>query len=455
MMSQKNIIIIGGGISGLALLHYLKIKYYFRNDVSITLLEKNDYLGGTIRSLSHKEYLFETGPNGFLDSKPRTLDFIQELGLEGSFVRASDDAKIRYISVNNTLHALPSNPKEFLKFKLLNPWQKLRILGEMIAPRGKNFKETAYDFGMRRLGQRFSEIFLDPMVSGVYGGDARRTVVSAAFPRIYELEQEYGSLIKAMLYLKKKKKASGGGMPKGTLTSFNGGMSVVINTLGQRYKGHIQLQQDIQTVSRRDDQYIIYSGTTQYVADELFLCTPAYVTGDLIKNLDQELADDLRKITYAPMAVVGLVFSKEAFAQCPKGFGYLIPSLEKNEVLGVLFDSNIFPHRCPDHQIMLRIMMGGVRHPDILRKSKEDLTQVAIKEVSTQFKVTKKPDETFFTSWTNAIPQYDAQYVDIMNRMDKKLEKMAHFEIVANYRGGVSFNDCIESAYQKAQEFEH
>ncbi|VAX36493.1 Protoporphyrinogen IX oxidase, aerobic, HemY, partial [hydrothermal vent metagenome] len=342
--NKKKIIIIGGGISGLATLHYLKIKHYFNKNVDVQLLEKRDHVGGTIRSIESNGYLFETGPNGFLDNKPRTLEFIKELNLEGDVIHADESAKMRYISVSNTLHKFPTNPKDFFSFKLLNPLQKLRILGEITTPRGRNVYETVYDFGKRRLGKRFVEIFLDPMVSGIYGGDVHQTILSAAFPRIHQLEQEYGSLFRAMGKLKRKRKqktADTIGAPTGTLTSFEKGMTQIIDTLKSRYQKSIFLNQQVQTISVRQKQYIIYSGNKQYVADEIFLSVPAYEAASLIKGIDQNLTKNLTEITYAPMAVIGLVFPKNTFDQALEGFGYLIPSLEKKEVLGVLFDSNI------------------------------------------------------------------------------------------------------------------
>ncbi len=444
---KKNIVIIGGGISGLSLLHYLKIKYYFQKNVTITLLEKENRLGGTIDTLSQKDCLFETGPNGFLDSKPRTLEFIKELGLEDKLMRADAQAKIRYISVHNQLHALPTSPKEFLNFKLLNGLQKLRIAGEFISCRGNNPKETVYAFGQRRLGKRFAEIFLDPMVSGVYGGDARQTVLKEAFPKIYALEQKYGSLFKAMFKLK----GSNSGMPKGVLTSFQGGMSTVIKALANRYKSHICLNQKIKTISKREDKYIIYSEHSQYVVDEIFLSTPAYVTAQLLKHIDGALFEALQNITYAPMAVIGFVFSKEAFAEHPKGFGYLIPSMEKKEILGILFDSNIFPERCADNKIIFRVMMGGMHYPDILKKSKDELVQMAYKEIVNQLKAVQPFEESFFIAWEKAIPQYNISYVESKKVIKECLSKLVNMHIVSNYYGGISFNDCIENAYQAVQ----
>jgi len=211
---SKNIIIIGGGISGLALLHYLKQKYIDREDIHIQLLEKNERLGGTIGSAKKNGCLYETGPNGFLDSKKRTLKFVQELDLEKCLVKADEDSKIRYLSVGNKLHRLPLGPKDFLSFKLLNPLEKIRVLGEYFIPKRCDPDESVYDFGKRRLGEKFSKIFLDPMVSGIYGGDARNANLKSVFPGIYALEEEYGSLVKAMIRIRRARKIAGNGETK-------------------------------------------------------------------------------------------------------------------------------------------------------------------------------------------------------------------------------------------------
>ena len=253
---KKQIVIVGGGISGLTLLHYLKQNH---GNADIVLLEKNDHLGGTIQSLKRQRCLFETGPNGFLDSKPRTLEFIKELGLEDSLIRADEVSKVRYISANNALHPLPTDPRSFLSSKLLNPLEKVRILGEFFVPRGKDPDETVYDFGKRRLGEGFSQVFLDPMVSGVFGGDAQKTNLKAAFPRIHQLEQEYGSLFKAMIKIRKTKKAEeknenkAMGSPTGTLTSLRAGLSQIIEAIENRYSGSICFNSQVETVFFKED----------------------------------------------------------------------------------------------------------------------------------------------------------------------------------------------------------
>jgi oxygen-dependent protoporphyrinogen oxidase len=461
-MMKKHIVIIGGGISGLATLHYLKQKYIHDNKhVELLLLEKNDHLGGTIRSISKEGCLFETGPNGFLDSKKRTLDLVKDLGLDNALVKADQQSKVRYLSVNNTLHQLPSSLKTFLSFKLLNPLEKFRILGEFFVPKKSDPAESVYDFGKRRLGEKFSKVFLDPMVSGIYGGDARSANLKSVFPKIYALEEEYGSLFKAMIMIRKAKKGSGSGMgaPAGELTSFQNGVAQLIEAAGTKYKESIRLDQDIKMISSQNDQYVIYSNDGQrYTADELFLCAPAYSAGPMIKDVSPRLSQELTKIHYAPIAVVGLVCPLEYFSKKPCGYGYLIPSSEEKEVLGVLFEGNIFPGRCREGQVYLRVMIGGARHPDILSKTREELVHLAVEEMDAL--LGKKgegggkgnPRELFFKPWPKAIPQYDLVYCEAKKAIEDELRNIPNLHLVANYLNGVSLNDCIESAFQGAQK---
>jgi len=460
---SKNIVIIGGGISGLALLHYAKQRCVHHKDIQVTLLEKNDYLGGTIRSLKKKECLFETGPNGFLDSKPRTLEFVKDLGLERSLLTANEESRIRHLSVKNKLHPLPTTPQSFLFFKPLNPFQKLRVLWEFFVPKGDNPKESVYDFGKRRLGEKFSKVFLDPMVSGIYGGDAQKANLKAVFPRIYALEQAYGSLFKALIQIRKIRKAEEKngkpgddtmGGPAGTLTSFHGGVSQLIEALGERYKENICLNWDAESVFRQKDQYRIVSADgRKYVADELFICAPAYSAGPMVKNVNAKMCEILEKIHYAPIAVVGLVFPLGCFKNRPKGYGYLIPSSEKKETLGVLFESNIFPERCPEDQILLRVMIGGARHPEVVNKTREELIGLALNEIESSLGMPKGQnlEECFFICWNKAIPQYDNVYCEDLPVLEGQLQKTPGLHLVANYLKGVSLNDCIENAYQAAQ----
>jgi len=455
-VKKQNIVIVGAGITGLTLLHYLKQKHHDRNDVDILLLEKNDYVGGTIHTRYKGDCLFESGPNSFLNNAPKTLALIDELNLKSSVVKAYERAKLRYISVGNKLHQIPTDLKSFLKFKLLNPIDKLRIFNDLFAKKGDNPIESVYDFGKRRFGEKVAKYLLDPFVSGIYAGDAKETIMQTAFPKIYTLEQEHGSVLSSM---QKNIKKNG----KPILCSFKGGMSEIVDSLNARYGNDIQLKKDIVKIFHREDRFVVSTEKEHFKANELFLCTPAYVTARYLTTLDEELAANLSFISYAPIVVVGLLCPLDAFQRRPKGFGYLVPSTENKEVLGVLFESNIFPKRASKNHILFRVMIGGVRHPEITKLSKKKLIDLALSEIEsayptkgdsalTKIDLRKVVKETFFTSWERAIPQYDQVTLTMLKEIEKNLSRFRDLYLLGNYKNGISFNSCIENAHLAAQK---
>ena len=448
---SKQILIIGGGISGLSLLHYLKIKYYFVPDVKILLLEENDILGGTIQSVRQGDCLFESGPNGFLNAKPRTLHLINELGLDQELISASEQANLRFVSIKNKLIPVPMKPQAFLKSNILGPFSKMRLFFEPFIPKGKDPNETIAAFGQRRFGRKATERLLDSVVTGIFAGDIKKLILREAFPKIYEMEQTSGSILKAMVKNKKLSRKSGHNANKEKLMSFRNGMSTITTALASKHRDHIRSGEHVLSVSVRDKRYFIHSHREEYQADQVFLCTPAYASARLMEALDQNLFEQLNTIVYAPVAVVGLAFNRQNLNKFPEGFGYLIPSSQKNPVLGVLFENNIFPGRCGENKVLFRVMLGGSHFPNILEKSKEELINTAIREIHKHFPISAKPDDIFYTSWPKAIPQYDQTYVTAKAKIQSQLDKFKDLHLVANYLNGISFNDCIENAYAAAQ----
>lgn len=447
---NKQIIVVGGGISGLSVLHNLKRKYTADPHIQIRLLEKNDHIGGTARSRRYPHCLFEEGTNGFLDSKESTLQLVKELGLEGELAPAHHQSAIRYICLKNQLHKFPAGPVGMFRFKPFSFYDKVRFPLEFFVPRGTKQNETVYDFGKRRIGENFSRLFLDPMVSGIFGGDASTMDLKSAFPRIYEIEQTYGYLIKGMLALKKKKTVSSG-QPAGHLTSFRGGMSQLTDAIYKRYHESIHLLEETTAIHRLTEGFSVETTKTQYFAQEVYLCAPAYKAAKCVAHFSPKLSHALEQVSYAPIAVVGLVYRKQQFERFPEGFGYLIPSSEGKKILGVLFDSNIFPDRCdPDH-FLFRVMIGGARHLDILNLSHEQLFALARQEIIDTLQIRTSPADQIIKVWAEAIPQYNTQYPALKAAIEEEVKKVPGLHLVANYLNGVSLNDCTANAAAAVQ----
>ncbi len=297
-MANKSIIVIGGGISGLSVLHFLKKKYASQTDISIQLLEKSSQPGGTIKTVVHREGLFECGPNGFLDSKEITLQLIRDIGLESSLIAANSQAKKRFLFIKNRLHEIPTDWLSLLKFKPLPFFDKLRLPLEIFVSRGDNPDESVYDFGARRFGENFANVFLDPLVSGIYAGNVKKLHFKSVFPKIFELEQKYGSVLKG--FFRSRRCAANGSsadavtpLGAGRLVSFPQGMAQLTNRLFQLFKDSILLNQEVQLIAQSQDQFVIHASERVHHADEIFLCVPAHSAAVMLNASHPALATEL------------------------------------------------------------------------------------------------------------------------------------------------------------------
>jgi len=222
---MKKIAIIGAGISGLSAAYYIK---KLCPGAFVAVLEKEDFAGGKMRTCRENGFLMEEGPNGFLDNKPHTLDLVAELGFSNRLFKSSDASRRRFIFLKNRLNRLPENPLRFLASRLMSVKGKARLLVEFFIKKGiPEHDESLHDFAVRRLGMEAAERLIDPMVSGIFAGDPKNMSLRAAFPRIYELERDYGGLFKGLIaVMKEKKREKKRGTPAGpggTLTSFTNG----------------------------------------------------------------------------------------------------------------------------------------------------------------------------------------------------------------------------------------
>ncbi len=446
--------IIGGGISGVSLALKLGLLKEQGKDIDITLLEAANRLGGTIDSVHKDGYVIESGTNGFLDSKPFTLEVFEEAGLKDKLVRSNDMARIRYIQRYGELQRLPEGAGAFLKSKLLTFGGKLRIAKELFVPQKKDDSdETLAHFAERRLGKEALDYLIGPMVSGVFAGDPDKMSLQSCFPVIYDLEKTYGGLIKGMF--KKPKKKSGPAGPGGALTSYEGGMGESVKDLASvaESKGvKIYLESPAEKVVKKDGKYIVTSSNKEYEFDELAVCAPAYAGGKFLKELDSQLADTLSSIPYAPMFVAGLGFNSEDIENDLHGFGYLIPKKENMRILGALFTSSMFPVQAPAGKKFLRIMAGGDTNHELMKKSEEELLKICLEDVKNVLGVKKEPYMVQYFKVMKAIPQYHVGHREKVAKIEEITSKLGNIYIGGNVLYGIGLNDCTKTSKMIAEK---
>ncbi|MCX8084116.1 MAG: protoporphyrinogen oxidase [Calditerrivibrio sp.] len=446
-----DIAVIGGGISGISTAFLLKkLKDTQGLDLNITLLEKNLRWGGSIETSREDGFIIEAGPNGFLDSKPHTLELLNLAGLNPNIIRSNDLARKRYIMRNGTLHRLPENPPMFFSSGLLSFGAKMRIISEFFISKKELEDETVADFARRRLGKEALEYLIGPMVSGIFAGDPEKMSLRSCFPVIRDLEINYGGLFKGMF--KKKGKKSGPAGPGGILTSYKNGLEqMIIDLLDQMMDINKLANCEACSITKEGKRYIISTTSGDLIADKVFINTPSYTTSKLIKGLDENIAISLEKITYAPAFVIGFVFKSEDLKDQLDGFGYLIPHSEKKRILGVLYDSSIFPDRTRNGYKIIRVIMGGDKNRWIIEKQDDDLIRMAYDDIKETLQIKNTPYRIKTFRWHKAIPQYYLGHHKVVEAVEEFCNKNPNIFIGGNILYGVGLNDCTRTSFMNVE----
>lgn len=449
-----DIAIIGAGITGLTLAYRLQ-----QAGLSVLVLEKRASFGGVIRSEQQDGYLFDAGPNSTLDKGVYLSQLVAELGLEQEMVVANEQAANRFIVRNGKLHKLPLSLPAFIKSRLLSTRAKARILGELLVrPKRGEDKESVADFVQRRLGREFLTYVINPFVAGVYASDPAQLNVQAAFPKLKALEQEYGGLIRgAIAKQQQKKKNAGFAGPSGKLISFREGMQALpralVHCLGNAFRSGTMVEQ----IRQETGAFVISAYTRSgerlsVTAARLVLACPAPVTARLIAPLDTAAALHLEKIPYAPVAVIFHGYKKEKVPHPLDGFGFLVPAVEKRNILGTIWSSSLFPGRAPEGSVALTTFVGGSRQPDLLALADKELELLVRNDLRELLGIDAAPDLLRLMRWDKAIPQYTNAQPEAIRAVEKLEAKCRGLYIAGNFRGGVSVADCVESAFILAQK---
>lgn len=477
----RKIAIIGGGVAGLATAYHLERlagQHVDRQvgehvdqrmedrttestgDLAVTVFEAAAQTGGYLQTRRAGGYRFEIGPNGFLDNEPATLRLIDHLGIRDQLQRSSDATRRRFLLVRGKLRELPMSPPAFITSALMTPAAKLRMAGELFLSRRPDLgraatdpatDETVYEFGKRRLGVEFAETMLDPMVKGIFGGDARRLSLAAAFPRMVQLEQEYRSLFMAMYKLSRARRKEGNGAvsagPSGVLYGFSDGMNVLPTALTSALTAEIKTNCPVSGISGSpaDGWYVTVGAKRHGPFDTVINAAPAHAAARQVP--DTELATLLAGISYAPMAVITLGYDEKQIKHDLNGFGMLIPSRERRRLLGVLWSSTIFAGRAPDGKRLLRCMAGGPGNEALLSGTDEALVQMAIAELTDLFGVTGPPEQQWVIRHPKAIAQYEPGHLARLAAIDRILtDRYPGLYITGSSYRGISVNYCIKEA---------
>jgi len=457
----RRIVVIGGGVSGLSAAYFAKtLAHRNGHPVQVDLFEREPRPGGKFQARFEDGFIVEAGPNGFLDSKPWTLALASELGMEKDLLPSDQSASRRFIYSKGRLHEIKP-PPAFLFSPLLSPLARVGMVRELFAsitPAGED--TTVAEFGIRRLGKEVVEKLLDPMVSGIFAGDPYQMSLRASFPRIAQLEEQSGGLIKAWVRLglerrKAKKRgeefgiSSGPSGPGGVLTSFGKGVSQLTDRLAMNLGEHFHENTRVERIEDDCGRLKVVWDKGEAQADSIILATPADSAAAILQRSAPESSRILSRIPYSPMSVVGVGYDLNKLTEPPKGFGFLIPRVERRKILGALWTSSIFPgKRAPEGKYLIRVMVGGARDHETPFLPDDELVSTVKTELAATMGLTAEPSFITVIRWPKAIPLYTVGHLSRLAQAESLLPR--GIVLAGNAYRGIGINDCVREAEQAA-----
>jgi oxygen-dependent protoporphyrinogen oxidase len=446
MENHIDTVIIGGGLSGLTVAHFLQ---KFHPGAKITILEKASSPGGAIRSFHQDGYLAEWGAHGFLDNVEASRELLVDTGLDKEAQKAPLDEFVRYICLNGKLNLIPQNPKKIIKSNLVSLPAKLRVLGDLWKKPHPE-EQTVADWAAYRFGSRLLP-FVDAVLTGTYAGDLNRLSIDAVFPGIRRLELEKGSVIRGLLQKRKTAKEKQQVTPQKKLpamVSFPQGMGRLPEVLAANKNLHCA--KEVESIYKNDDCWEIRTADQIYQAGSIVLALSVNQSLALLQNTHGLTGEEppLDKIPEAKIVTIAMGF--DANAEIPFGFGYLAPETEKRFALGALFSTHMFPGRAPKGHMLLEALVGGRRHPEKLALDDEVLIRETYADLRELIHLPEPPVFTKVLRPVHGIPQLEIGYPRLLDWRNRFIESNKGLHVCGFGWEGIGINDMTKSAKQVA-----
>lgn len=444
MGADVQVLIIGGGVTGLCAATYAVKAFGAEN---VLLLEASDCAGGQTGTDTDEGYSCDWGPNGFLDREPKTLEWVEELGLTGELQPCDAAAAHRFILKDGRLVEVVG-PPAFLLAPLLSVRGRLRLLCEPLvhAKRGDQ-PESIWDFAARRIGREAADTLVTPMVSGVFGGDAHALAMAECFPRMAAMEREHGSLFAALRAKRKANPNASAAGPAGTLTSFQGGIGRLPQAASRHLADCIEYGAAVTSIADRQGVFRVTTQRgTALTAQHVICAAPAYAAAEMLRESDPGLADALGGIPYASIAVVCTGYRRNKVGHDLDGFGFLVPRNQGKRVLGSIWTSSVFPGRAPNGGVQLRTMYGGYTDPGAVDLKDSELLDLLAREVHPVLDIRSEPDFVRVYRWRRGIPQYTLGHHRRLEDIEAGERRHPGLLFAGNSYRGVGLNDCVVSA---------
>lgn len=462
---MKNIVIVGGGIAGLAAAYYLQKKAI--KSLSVTVLEREDYWGGKIFTERINDFVIEGGPDTFIVTKPWGVQLCKELGIDDRLKGTNPHLNNTYILHSDRLHPLPGGltmmiPTEFgpmIRTGLLSWPAKARMgLDFFIPPASNDRDESLGGFVSRRLGRGAYERLIEPLMSGIYAGDGDKLSLQATFPYLHELELKHGGLVRGALAVRRQRAKNGSRPAPGSRSLFltpMTGLAEIVEALLSRLEAagvDLRLNTGVTSIYRNNGNFQLELAQGESItADGIILATPSFVTSDLVADLAPGLSGELKAIEYVTTATVSMAYRQADVPRPLDGYGYVIPRREGRKALACTWTSTKFPHRAPEDYALVRVFIGRAGQEGDLPWDENGLEKIAQDELRQTLGISAKPVLSRVFLWEKAMPQYNIGHPARLERIDAFLKDMPGLALAGNGYLGIGIPDCIHSGELAAE----
>jgi oxygen-dependent protoporphyrinogen oxidase len=455
---MNRIVIIGGGISGLAAAHrVLELK----KSAHVTILEASDRLGGTIQTDHRDGFLIERGPDSFISEKPHAIALAKRLGIESQLIQTNEAYRRSFIVRDGRLRAVPegfqlmapSRMWPFITSDIFSIAGKVRMAADLLLPRRSangSTDESLASFVRRRLGKEALERMAQPMVGGIYTADPETLSLRATLPRFLDMELRHRSLILAMARLGRAQKTGTSGARYSLFLSFERGMQTLVEPL-TRINADLRVNMRAQRLTFDHEWTITTDKDEELKADGVCLAVPAYVAATLLSETHEQLAQKLREIKYASTATVNFGYRREAIKHPLNGFGFVVPLVEKRSLIACTFSSVKFSGRAPDGHVLLRAFAGGALQPEIFALDEAEMARRVEADLRELLKISEDPLFVEVAKWERSMPQYEVGHLDRVSEIEKLVSGLPGLSLAGNAYRGAGIPDCVRSGEAAAE----
>lgn len=464
---MKRVVIVGGGITGLALAHALEKA---EERCEVRLVEANDHLGGNLQTIRHNGFTIDTGPDSWVAAKPHATRLAREVGLGDDLIGTRPDTRKVYIVWQKQLHPMPEGlvlgvptaVKPFVESDLLGWDAKLRALLDVVVPRrawnGAADDESIASFVERRLGSEISDRIASPLLSGIFAGDARSLSVRACVPQLVTAEQKHGSLIRAMRALREERRAraqAGEGEASAFLSLKRGLGDLVVNVAHKLRDAEVMTSTSTSSIEALppDDprgRWAVATSAGTLFADDVALTVPCHAASRILSPVDPTLSSMLGEIAYVSTATAFLAFRKFDVRHPLDSVGFLVPRAENRPIIACTFVSSKWDHRAPSGQVLLRVFFGGAGAEEILTRDDDGLIRVAREQVLDLLGIERAPMFARVFRFHRASPQPTVGHLARMDRIFARLAEHPGLHVGGNGYVGTGIPDAVRQGEEIA-----